>query len=348
MSVTRRAATLVVASLLAVGLAVGGTVLDVPYVALAPGPVTDTLGTVGSRPLIEISGRRTYPTSGELDLTTVSVSGGPPHPLDLGTALRGWLDHTVAVVPQEVVYPPNEDPAQVDRQNVQDMEDSQQHATTAALRALGVPVRTVVVVRSVSKASPAAQVLRAGDVLVSADGTAVSSTDVLRTLISRHRAGTAVRLVIRRAGNTIPVAVVTVTDRQQHRPVIGIEPGVMHVYPFHVRIGLKDVGGPSAGLMFALGIIDKLTPGPLTGGRHIAGTGEIDDNGNVGEIGGIQQKIVAARRDGATVFLTPAGNCADAVKARPAGLRLIKVTKLSDALASLHNLSDGIDPLPSC
>jgi len=347
--VSRRVTTLVVASVLALVLAVAGAAMRVPYVALGPGPVTDTLGKRSDGvPLISITGRQTYPTSGHLDLTTVSVAGGPPDPINLATALRGWLDRSVAVVPQELVYPPRESSKEIEQQNTQDMLDSQQSATTAALRALSIPVATTVAVRSVSKGKPADGLLKPEDVIRSIDGTAVSSTEVLRKLISRGPAGTALRLDVVRAGRPLTVAVRTVADPGDGRPLIGIEPMVRHVYPFKIAFGLRDVGGPSAGLMFALGIVDKLTPGPLTGGTFVAGTGEISDDGTVGPIGGIQQKIVAARRAGATIFLTPAENCAAAAKTRPAGLRLVKVGKLADALTSLQALTSGATGVPAC
>lgn len=341
---------MVVASVLALVLAAVGALLRVPYVALGPGPVTDTLGKRSDGvPLISIKGRQTYPTTGHLDLTTVSVAGGPPSPINLATALRGWLDRSIAVVPQELVYPPRETSKEIEQQNTEDMLDSQQSATTAALRALSIPVGTTVVVGSVAKGKPADGRLRSGDVITAVDGTAVTSTDSLRKLISSRPAGSWLRLLIFRDGRSIPLELRTVADPSDgNRPLIGIEPKVKHVYPFTVSFGLRDVGGPSAGLMFALGIIDKLTPGPLTGGRFVAGTGEITDDGTVNPIGGIQQKIVAARRAGATIFLTPAENCSAAVKGRPEGLRLVKVSKLADALTSLEAAVAGGAGVPAC
>jgi len=118
-------------------------------------------------------------------------------------------------------------------------------------------------------------------------------------------------------------------------------------FPFQVKISVGDIGGPSAGLMFALGIIDKLTPGNLTGGRFIAGTGEIAANGAVSPIGGIQQKMAGARAAGATIFLTPAANCPDTAGAVPQGLRLVKVSTLAGAMRDLKALSAG-GSVPSC
>jgi Lon-like protease len=119
------------------------------------------------------------------------------------------------------------------------------------------------------------------------------------------------------------------------------------VFPFTVKINISNIGGPSAGMMFALGIIDKLTKDSLSGGKFIAGTGEIDPAGDVEPIGGIQQKMAGARDAGATVFLAPAGNCSDTSGAVPAGLRVVKVSTLAGAVQDLQNIKAG-RPVPSC
>ncbi|KPI17322.1 peptidase S16 lon domain protein [Actinobacteria bacterium OK074] len=119
-----------------------------------------------------------------------------------------------------------------------------------------------------------------------------------------------------------------------------------------VTLKLADVGGPSAGLLFTLGIIDKLNGdgdgGDLTGGRTIAGTGTIDDAGKVGAVGGVALKTQAARRDGATVFLVPKAECSDAKSDLPKGLRLVPVTTLKGAVSSLVALETGKGSVPSC
>jgi PDZ domain-containing protein len=130
--------------------------------------------------------------------------------------------------------------------------------------------------------------------------------------------------------------------------VVGVDLGSpSYVFPFSVKINLSNIGGPSAGMMFALGIIDKLTPDNLTGGKFIAGTGEIDPTGAVEPIGGIQQKMAGARAAGATIFLTPAGNCVNTAGAVPAGLRLVKVNTLAQAVHDLEMIKQG-RPVPSC
>lgn len=347
---SRRALTLVVAAGLSVLLCLAGAFLPVPYVALLPGPVTDTLGTAkGEAPLIRVVGRTTYPTTGHLYLTTVEVYGDPQHQPTLLSALSAWLDHTKAVVPQQLIYPPGQTDKQVEQQNAQEMEESQQHAITAALRQLGIPVRQQVVVAEVTKGAPAEGRLRVGDVLLSVDGTTVTDEPTLRRLISRHKPGEQVHLQVRRDGKTLAVTVGTVAAQDNtKRAIVGVLTDVHHTYPFTVAVDLKDVGGPSAGLMFALGIVDKLTPGDLTGGRSIAGTGTIDDTGTVGPIGGIQQKVIAAGRAGVSVFLVPAADCASARSTEHNRVELVRVDTLSTAVKALEAIDSGSGAVPHC
>ncbi len=339
---SRRDLTLLLAVLLAVGMSAAAAVATVPYVALGPGPTYDTLGAVAGTPVIAISGRRTYPTTGHLDLTTIA----PQVRLTLVEAMEGWLDSDVAVVPREVLYPADETVEQIQERNTETMQLSQDNATSAALRALEVPISTEVVVRAVSDGSPAAGKLQPGDVLTSVDGKRVARATELRDAIGGRAPGAPVAIGYTREGKAA-VAELT-TGRSSDTPpraVIGVEPGEQADYPFTVKISLKDVGGPSAGLMFALGIIDKLTEQDLTGGRYVAGTGEISPDGAVGPIGGIAQKLLGARRKGATLFLTPAANCAEAAGATPKGLTLAKVSSLQDALTALRVVRDGGTPV---
>lgn len=337
------------AGLVALILLLVGMILPVRYVELVPGPVTNTLGKLADgTPIITVKGRATYPTSGHLDLTTVGVRGGPSGQLTLAQAVVGWFDRHVAVLPQDVIYPPGESEQVVEQQNTQEMVDSQQEAITAALTNLKVPFRLLVTVGLVSKGTPADGRLRVGDVITGVGGTPVTDAASLRTLIGRRTPGQSVSLDIRRAGKPQRVVLGTVADPQNpKRPIIGVSTIERPDPPFTVSINLKDVGGPSAGLMFTLGIIDTLTPGELNGGRHIAGTGTINEAGKVGPIGGVAQKIIAARHVGATVFLTPVDNCAAAKRNRPRGLELVRVATLSQALARLADLRVG-RPVPTC
>ncbi len=324
--------------------------LPVPYVVETPGPTTDTL----SGNLIEISGHQTYPTSGALRLTTVSSYGGPGRHLDLLTAMRAWVSPHDAVLPEELLYPRGTTRQQAQHQDAEAMTLSQQDATTAALRQLHIAVTPVVVVQAISAGMPAQGRLKASDQITSIDGTAVGgSTDLLRKAITAHKAGDTLHFVVQRAGATVAVDVVATQDNSDpenlHRTVVGFSPAATFSFPFTIKIRLDDVGGPSAGLMFALGIVDKLTPGALTGGAKVAGTGTIDTSGAVGAIGGIPQKMAGARSAGATVFLSPEQNCAEARPVVPKGLRLVKVTSLASAIAALDDVRAGnLAALPRC
>lgn len=345
---SRRTLTLAVAGFLVVLLSAVAALLPVPYVALEAGPVTNTLGSVGKTQLIRIDGRETYPVRGNLDLTTVHVLGGPGSQLGLVTALRGWLDDGIAIVPEDTVYPPGETAEEAEKESAAEMRDSQENATTSALRELGIPVEITSFVQDVPAGSPSSGKLESGDELVAIDGTPVAGGTQLRELITAHDPGDPVRVTFRRDGAE-ETRTITTERAEDGRAIVGITTRDEADYPFDVEISLEDVGGPSAGLMFALGIVDKLTPGSLTDGAHIAGTGTIDDTGHVGAIGGITQKMIGAERAGATVFLAPAGNCAEAKETVPDGLRLVKARTLSSAVSSLERLAEGrTEGLPRC
>jgi Lon-like protease len=342
--VSRRTLTLLLSGLLTALLTMGMAVAPVPYVVYEPGPTFDTLGEVGDTPVIAIDGRETFPTDGQLDLTTISVRTK----LTLADALANWLDRDRAVVPREVVFPPGETDDEVRRRNEERKLESENSATLAALNELGLPFTTTVQVQRVDERLPAAGLLETGDVLTAVDGQPVASSAALRDLVSSRDPGSEVRIGYEREGASGEVAITTATPESgEARSVIGVVLVEKPVYDFSITITLQDVGGPSAGLMFALGIIDKLGPESVTGGRYVAGTGEIRGDGSVLPIGGIPQKLVAAREKGAEVFLVPEANCAEASRRVPDGLRLVRVGSLGEALDALATLDEGGDP-PSC
>ena len=343
---SRRSLTLLIA---AVGTAVAiaiSVLVPVPYVILGPGPTLNTLGNDSSgHPLITISGHSSYPTSGHLNMVTVSYQGCAGNQFNIFTALVAWLNPHQAVVPQSEICPAGQTQQQTQEQDTQQMTGSQQSATAAALTELHIPYTTEVVVVQTEKGFPAVGVLKAGDVITAVDGQPVTSQTGLTKLIYAHPAGRALTVTISRSGQTQQVQVGT--KQSGGHPVMGVEIAEQYKFPFQVKISVGDIGGPSAGMMFALGIIDKLTHDNLTGGKFIAGTGEIEASGKVDPIGGIQQKMVGARDAGATIFLTPASNCADTKGAVPPGLRLIKVSTLSQAVTYLEAVKSGL-PTPSC
>jgi Lon-like protease len=342
---SRRSVTLLVAAagvLIALAVAV---IAPVPYVALTPGPTLNTLGSLSGKPLIQVKGHRTYPTKGHLNMVTVSLFGGPGTDFNIFAALHSWLSPHEAVVPESEVFTPGQSQQQVSKEDTEEMASSQQTATAAALCELNISFRTIDTVQTTIKGMPAAGVLRPGDVIEAVDGTPVTCHSDAGTLIKRHKPGTALQLTILRHGKTVPVRLVTADAAGE--PEIGVYILESYAFPFSVTISVGDIGGPSAGMMFALGLIDKITSDNLTGGRFIAGTGEIEANGTVEAIGGIQQKMAGARAAGATIFLTPASNCSNTVGAVPAGLRLVKVSSLAGAVAALKALKAG-KPVPSC
>jgi PDZ domain-containing protein len=335
----RRGVTVLLGAVITALLAVGVLSAPIPYVVLGPGPTVNTLGTNENKEVIQVSGRQTSTSTGQLRLTTVGVQPD----VGLPAAIAGWFSPDEAVVPRELIYPPGQSQQQVDQRNKEDFAASQSSAETAALRKLGYPIQ--VVVKSVTSGGPSEGVLRVGDQITSVDGQPVPTAGRLTELIRAKPAGTAFRLGYVRGGAP---GTATVTSRADNgTPRIGIEIEQKQPHPFELKIDLNDIGGPSAGLMFTLGIIDKLEPADLTGGRVIAGTGTIDDDGNVGPIGGIPQKLVGAKQAGATEFLVPADNCAEAVRNPQPGLPLLKVATLDDALAALDTLRNGGQP-PRC
>ncbi|CAN5270608.1 PDZ domain-containing protein [soil metagenome] len=341
-------------------LALAGTVIFAmvpsPYVIEQPGPVYNTLGEIqtedhGTIPVIEISGAETFPTEGTLDLLTVNLVGNRrslPSWLDVAGAL---LDPSKAVLPLDSVYPPGRTVEQSNEQSSIDMENSQRDAVAAALTELGYLLPTTVTVGSVVEGAPADGLLEEGDVIRTVNGETADSVAGLRAIIAKAGAGVPVQFAITRGGveQTVPVTP-QLSEEAVPAPIVGIAPLISYRFPFEVTIQLENVGGPSAGQMLALGIIDKLTPGALNGGEKVAGTGTITAQGDVGSIGGIRQKLYGARDAGAAWFLAPAANCDEVVGHLPSGLRVVAVSTLDDSLAALEAIAagSGTAELPTC
>ncbi|QEO10884.1 PDZ domain-containing protein [Protaetiibacter larvae] len=326
-----------------------------PYVVERPGPVYDTLGTTqvdgDEVPVISIDGADTFPTEGRLDLLTVFLDGSRERPLDWFDVIAAWFNPQRALLPVDAVFPDGQTQEEADEQSTHDMQLSQQSAVAAALGELGIDFEQTVTIDSVSAGSPADGVLEAGDEVLTVGGAQVGNDTQLRAAIQKAGIGNPLEFGIRRAGDA---RTVTVTPEARSAtdptPVVGIVPGLSFEFPFRVDIQLQDVGGPSAGMMFALGIYDKLTPGALPGGAHIAGTGTIDSAGAVGAIGGIRQKMFGARAAGAEWFLAPEANC-DAVAGHvPDGLTVFAVSTLAEAIDVVSAIGSGASTsaFPSC
>jgi PDZ domain-containing protein len=275
-------------------------------------------------------------------MTTISLHDG----ITLFGALGLWASGRYALAPREEYYKPGETNEQVKQENVKQFKDSQSNAEVAALRHLGYPVK--VLAKDITTGSPADHVLAPGDRLLVVNGKKIVSEDDVRPALAGTKPGQTISITFQHEGQPERTEPLTLGQRPD-RPegFIGLTPIDRADVPFDVKISLQDVGGPSAGLMFTLAIVDRMTEVDLAGGRRIAGTGEITEKGEVGPIGGISFKVVGAREAGATDFLVPERNCAEAKSALPGGLHLIKVSTLDSALTALADLKAGRST-PSC
>jgi PDZ domain-containing protein len=340
--VTRRSAVALVGAVLLVVFGLLGAAVPVPYVAQVPGPTYNTLGDIKGTPIITVEGRARNDVSGNINLTTVGVSRAG---LSLVEAVRGWFDDEVVVVPEESVYPPDQTEQETQRQNREAFLTSEEAAETAALKHLGYPEK--VVVQGLSDDSPSQGRLEEGDALEAVDGRPTPDTDALDAVLRSIPGGTAIQVSYTRLGKPGTATLTTKPAEEREGSLLGVLVRQQPSAPFDVDIEVQEVGGPSAGLTLTLGILDLVGDTDLTGGKVIAGTGTIDVDGNVGPIGGIGLKMVAAREIGATLFLVPAGNCAEALRAPQPGLPLAKVATLDDALDALADVRAGRTP-PSC
>lgn len=347
-----RAKTLGIASIVTFLALAGLMVIPAPFVIKTPGPTYDTLGEANSQDLITVTDAESFDSTGELRLTTVGVNGGPGYPINFAQVVRGWLDKTSVVVPRESVFPEDVSQEEVDAMNQAEMATSQEQATYAALKLLDQDVTTVLNVQMAMEGSPFAGVLEPDDVLVAIDGTPIGSYEDLIAHMDKVPAGTEVTLTYKDASNgnkESEAKGITLPNEGGEGSRLGIALHLDFDFPVDVAIRIDRIGGPSAGMMFALGIIERLTPGDQTDGQIIAGTGTMDTSGAVGPIGGIQQKLAGSLRDGATHFLAPLSNCDEVVGHVPEGLQVVAVATLDQAWDAVEKIGagDGAD-LPTC
>lgn len=326
----------------------GLAVLPSPYVIERPGPVFDTLGTVtvdgDEVPLIEIPTEPTYDTEGSLSLLTVNVFGNRDQPPTWFEVIGAWLDPSQAVVPVDAVFPEGVSTEDRREQSRIDMENSQQEAIAAALRAIGEPYESQLRVVEAVADGPSDGTIRPDDIIVAVNDVPVRDVTALRAEIATNGIADPVSIDIVRAGSDRTVEVTPqLSEGDDPVPVIGVLIAGEYVFPFEVNIELQNVGGPSAGMMFALGIIDKLTPDSLAGGEDVAGTGTIAADGTVGPIGGIVQKMYGAVDAGAEWFLAPIDNCNEVVGNVPGDLEVFAVASLDDAIEVLQTIADNGD-----
>ncbi|WP_022871833.1 YlbL family protein [Nesterenkonia alba] len=339
--------------------AFGALFLPAPYLMESPGPTFDTTGEIEREdgeelPVITVSGADTYPTEGQLALTTVYVSGAPTSTVSGFEALSGWISPTVDLTPHELVYPSGTTEQEVRERNEAAMTSSQELAFAAALDQQGIDYAVTLFVAGFTEEAEAAGVadqLRVDDQILAAAGEEITGIEGLRSAVN-EAAGEPIELTVLRDGEELTVEVPTYQEADGEY-YVGILLGSEFDFPYGIDIRLSEnVGGPSAGLMFALGIIDTMTEESLTGGEHWAGTGTVDPDGTVGPIGGIPQKIVGARDEGAEYFLAPRQNCGELEGRRVDGLDVYGVDDVDEAVSVVEAVRDGdteyLEQLPAC
>jgi PDZ domain-containing protein len=342
-----RARTVWVGGVSSVVLLVTCSAVPVPYVALGPGSAFNVIGQAQGHQVITFTGEdipaaAAEQPSGRLDMLTVTIISEIP----MLVAVALWATGTHDMAPREEYFPPGKSVEEVNQQNAQMFIDSQSNAEIEALRYLGYP--NVVYVGDIPANSPSAGILQPQDQITAVDGKPVTDYNSLRSVMSTTKPGQVVTVTVLRNGESVDEKVTLGSNPSVGtQGVLGVNVAERPVAPFDIHIALSDIGGPSAGLMFTLGIIDRLTPGSLSGGKNIAGTGTMNLDGTVGAIGGVRQKEITARRAGANVFLIPAANCAEGLTSVPRGLELVKVSTLDDAMAAVTSLSKGGTP-PGC
>lgn len=337
-----------------VGLA--QALIPIPYVIERPGPVANTLGEVRlgdeTKPMIAVEGAETYPVTGELNLLTVSILGSPAQSVSWLELFAAMIDPTQEIVPMEDIYPAGTTPEQRREENEAEMTSSQDLATAAALTELNIPFTQVLSVAEVSDEGPAVGIVQPGDVFVSVNGVPVDNYTRLRDLIAQNGDTAEATIVVLRDGveTALNVTPVRVTEGDNSAVLIGVSVKTDFDFPFDVSITVDEIGGPSAGLMFALGITDVLTPTDLTDGRIISGTGTIDAEGNVGAIGGLPQKVISAERADSELIFIPADQCAEIPPDEFERIRVVPVATLAEAVDALEILRSDRDSslLNSC
>lgn len=300
--------------------------VDLPLVAVSAGPARDVF------PLIEVDGTQTTRPNGRLLLTTVNLVS-----VNVFDALRGWADPAVAVVPERDLVPRGQSRREYEQVSLSQMDESKIAATVVVLRRLtGYPTQhgRGALIQDVLRGAPADGKLFPGDLIISADGKPVPDTRALSRAILGTRGRRPLKFEVQAGGENRSVMVRPERVEDHDPPILlGVVP--VENFPFEVLIRSGDIGGPSAGLMWAVGLSDLLSPVDLTAGREIAGTGEIGLDGQIGPIGGIEEKIRAAEQAGADLFLVPDANLS-AARQVAEDIELVPVSTLDEALRFLE------------
>ena len=334
--------------ILVVALIAAVFLVPVNAVIEAPGPTWNVLdnGSSSDQDVLKVSGTETYPTEGALRMTTVSVSGCPGYPVTTADLIAAWISADKRIVDRNEVCPQDQSAEQVEETGKAQMTASQDSAVIAALVETGKAGAMHLTVTEVTEQQTSTEI-QAGDVLetITPQGgqtTTLASFSQLRELMTTIPEGTRVTLGVRRGDQKASAALTTIAPQEGTTgSLLGLSLKISVDSPVEATFGLSDVGGPSAGMMFALGVVDEITPGSLTGGKDISGTGTIDMTGQVGPIGGIQQKMAGARESGSTFFLAPASNCNEVTGHEPKGMQVFAVNTLHEAVAATEAIASG-------
>jgi PDZ domain-containing protein len=318
-------------------LAITTLLAPIPFVFFKPGIPDNVAGKI-----ISIKDAKTFPINGKLFITSILVTN-PDSPVFGAETLVNWAIGPHVVLPKESVYPPVQPAQKIERDSRNEMESSKVTATAAALRYLGYKFEEIYYVSDIRDYSDATKKLKIGDVITEIDGKKINQIEEIRTSYANKDIGDPLLITVERKDKNGKIASVTtrvnlvenLDIEEKLKPAIGILVGTSARFPIDVDFNLPGVGGPSAGLIFAVGIVEKLTEEDLVRGRKIAGTGTITASGKVGGIGGIEEKMVGASRIGATVFIAPRENCPD-IEHVPKGLKVIPVSSLSEAIEALR------------
>lgn len=303
--------------------------VQLPYVVFSPGPVADAADS------IVVDGVDVYPPDGELLMLTIVAPD-----VNVFEAVLASFDPTLDLVRKQAVRREGESDEEYRNRVLLQMDDSNYRSIVVALQQLGIDlVPFEVVINEIVEGVPAEDVLELGDTIVAIEGVPVTSVEQLRPITNGAAVGDVLTMTVSRAGSTLDV-VVELAERTDEPGVamIGVVPGELLKPPFPLSIQTGDVGGPSAGMMHTLAIIDTLTEGELTAGRVIAGTGTILLDGTVGNIGGIRQKVVGAEAAGASYILVPEGNYASALTAERSNIEIVPIATIQDAIDFLESL----------
>ena len=345
---SQRLIAAVVAGPLVAALLLLATLMPLPYVIYRPGLTIDVLGEQSEREIVQVDGAESYYDDGELRMTTVTVTPPRPAEVNLLQLMTAWADRDNAVIPYDSVYRPDETPEENDRQGAIQMVSSQDTAIAVALTELDYEVETAIEVQAVDAGSPAEGRLQVRDIVEEVDGTSITSAEQIGKAVASTEEGESVTFLVKRGDLRRRVSVTpTPVDGEQR---VGISIGLGYDLPVDVKVNIpENISGPSAGLMFSLAIYDTLTPGSLTDGEVVAGTGEIRPDGSVGPIGGIDQKIAGAARDGAELFLVPPDNCADTADVDSGPVRLVLAETMHSARVAIEAWAEDRDAdLPTC